>query len=330
MENTNAGALTPEEIAYFESEGATPLPGMQEQDNHEEEGLQAETEDLDRQEGPPEQGDKPRDEKTGRFVPHQALHAEREEHKKTKAQLEEISRKQAILEDRWNTLLKAGVGAEQKPAEEDPEPDPNVDIFAHNAWLKRQIEKERSIRSEREEAEKQARAAQEQDQAVWSEWHQSAKTYMAETPDFGDAVKFMSDLRDKQLQALSFANPQLRTEQGRVQQINAELKSIIQAAKQQGLSPAQAVYQLAQGFGYQKAAQQPAQGQQQPQPPQMPEKLEKIARAQESSRTLGQTNGKAGGDAMSIDSLSKMSQAEFNVWIASPGNDVVFRKLMGG
>lgn len=326
MDNTNAGALTPEEVAYFESEGATPLPGIQE-DEHEEEGLQAEAEGLEQQEDQPEQGDKPRDEKTGRFVPHQALHEEREKRKAVEREVGELKAFKAVMEDRWKTLLAAAEKPAEKPVDEDPEPDPNVDIFAHNAWLKRQIEKERSIRSEREEAEKQSRAAQEQEQAIWSEWHQSAQAYMAETPDFGDAVKFMSDLRDKQLQALSFANPQLRTEQGRVQQINAELKSIIQAAKQQGLSPAQAVYELARGFGYQKAAGQPAQAQQ---PPQMPEKLEKIARAQESSRTLGQANGKAGGDAMSIDSLSKMSQAEFNVWIASPGNDVVFRKLMGG
>lgn len=322
METTNAAGLTAEETAYFESGGNAPLTAP-EPEHVEKEGLQTEAEGV----APQAEGaetEKARDEK-GRFVPHQALHAEREEHKKTKAQLEEISRKQAILEDRWNTLLKAGVGAEQKPAEEDPEPDPNVDIFAHNAWLKRQIEKERSIRSEREEAERQARASQEQEQAIWSEWHQSAQSYMAEAPDFGDAVKFMSDLRDRQLQALSFANPQLRTEQGRVQQINAELKSIIQAAKQQGLSPAQAVYQLAQGFGYQKAAQQPAQGQQQPQ---MPDKLASIARAQDASRTVGQAPGKAGGDELTLEGLLAMSPAEYDKWVQANPNK--FRRLMGG
>lgn len=323
MEETNTVGLSAEESAYFESGGASPLPGIQEAEHVEEKGLQAEAEGLA---APQEvaEAEKVRDEK-GRFVPHQALHAEREEHKKTKAQLEEISRKQAILEDRWNTLLKAGVGGEQKPAEEDPEPDANVDIFAHNAWLKRQIDKERSIRSERDEAEKQTRAAQEQDQAIWSEWHQSAQSYMAETPDFGDAVKFMSDLRDKQLQALSFANPQLRNEQGRVQQINAELKSIIQAAKQQGLSPAQAVYQLAQGFGYQKAAQAAPQGQQQPQ---MPDKLASIARAQEASRTVGQTAGKAGGDELTLEGLLAMSASEYSEWVEKNPNK--FRRLMGG
>lgn len=314
----NQSALTAEEVAYFESEGDAPLTAP-EPEHVEKEGLQTEAEGLTVPQEVAET-EKARDEK-GRFVPHQALHAEREEHKKTKAQLEEISRKQAILEDRWNTLLKAGVGAEQKPVEEDPEPDPNVDIFAHNAWLKRQIEKERSIRSEREEAEKQTRAAQEQEQAIWSEWHQSAQTYMAETPDFGEAVKFMSELRDRQLQALSFANPQLRSEQGRVQQINAELKQIVQAAKQQGLSPAEAVYQLAQGFGYQKVAQ----GQQ---TPQMPDKLVSVARAQEASRTVGQAPGKAGGDELTLEGLLAMSPAEYDKWVQANPNK--FRSLMGG
>lgn len=319
-------SLTPEEVAYFESEGASPLPGIQEAEHVEEKRLQAEAEELEQQDEQTEQGDKPRDEK-GRYVPHEAFHAEREKRKAFEREVNELKTFKAVMEDRWKTLLTATDKPAEK-AEEDPEPDANVDIFAHNAWLKRQIDKERSIRSERDEAEKASRVAQEQEQAVWSEWHQSAQSYMAETPDFGDAVKFMSDLRDKQLQALSFANPQLRNEQGRVQQINAELKSIIQAAKQQGLSPAQAVYQLAQGFGYQKAAQAPVRAA--PQSPQMPEKLEKVAKAQEASRTLGQASGAPGGDAMTIDSLSKMGQAEFNAWVASPGNEVVFRRLMGG
>lgn len=323
MENTNAGALTAEETAYFESGGNAPLSAP-EPEHVEKEGLQTEAEGLEEQ-GEQAEAAKPRDEKTGRFVPHQALHEEREKRKAVEREVNELRAFKTAIEGRLKIALTEAENPAEPAVDEDPEPDLNTDIFAYNAWLKRQIEKERSIRSEREEAEKQSRAAQEQEQAIWSEWHQSAQTYMAETPDFGDAVKFMSDLRDKQLQALSFANPQLRTEQGRVQQINAELKSIIQAAKQQGLSPAEAVYQLAQGFGYQKAAQQPAQGQQQPQ---MPDKLASIARAQEASRTVGQAPGKAGGDELTLEGLLAMSPAEYDKWVQANPNK--FRRLMGG
>ena len=147
-----------------------------------------------------------------------------------------------------------------------------------------------------------------------------ADVHTAETPDFGDAVKFMSDLRDKQLRRYPFANPQLRTEQGRVQQINAELKSIIQAAQQTGSQPGRTVYQLAQGFGYQKVAQ----GQQ---TPQMPDKLASVARAQEASRTVGQAPGKAGGDELTLEGLLAMSPAEYDKWVQANPNK--FRRLMG-
>lgn len=323
MDNTNAGALTPEEVAYFESGGESPLPGVQEAEHVEEKGLQAEAEGLEQQEEQTEQGEKPRDEK-GRYVPHGLFHAEREKRKAFEREVNELKTFKAVMEDRWKTLLTAT----DKPAEkaaEDPEPDPNVDIFAHNQWLGRQLKRETEARAAKERAETEARQAQEADAALWNDWHQSAQSYMAETPDFRDAVKYMWELRDRQLRGLAIIDPRFGSEQGRVQQVNAELKSIIQAAKQRGISPAQAVYQLAEGYGYQKAASQAQQ-----QPPQMPDKLAKVAKAQEASRTLGQTSGAPGGDAMTIDSLSSMPQAEFNAWMAAPGNEAVFRKLMGG
>lgn len=322
MENANAGALTAEETAYFESGGNAPLTAP-EPEHVEKEGLQTEAESLTEPQEVAET-EKARDEK-GRFVPHQALHAEREEHKKTKAQLEEISRKQAILEDRWNTLLKASAGSEQKPVDEDPEPDPNVDIFAHNQWLARQLNKQREALTAKEKAETEARQAQEAEAAVWNDWHRSAQAYMTQTPEFGDAVKYLSELRDKQLQALSFATPQLRDPQGRVNQINAELKSIIHAAKQQGIDPAEAVYQLAKGWGFTKAAPSP---QAATTVPQMPEKLASVARAQEASKTVGQVNGKSGGDELTLEGLMAMPAAEFEAWVNK--NPAMFKKLMGG
>lgn len=316
----NVAGLTAEESAYFESGGTTPLATEQETPNEGQEGLQTAPEGLA---APEPEGEKPRDEK-GRFVPHQALHAEREEHKKTKAELEEIRRRQAVLEDRWNTILKVGQQPE-KPTDEDPEPDPNVDIFAHNQWLARQLNKQREALTAKEKAETEARQAQEAEAAVWNDWHRSAQAYMTQTPEFGDAVKYLSELRDKQLQALSFATPQLRDPQGRVNQINAELKSIIQAAKQQGIDPAEAVYQLAKGWGFTKAAPTP-----QPAPtvPQMPEKLASVARAQEASKTVGQVNGKSGGDELTLEGLMAMPAAEFEAWVNK--NPAMFKKLMGG
>jgi len=128
IEENQGGELSAEEQAYFETGGESPLPA--------EEAPPAEG----NAEQPPAEGQQqeeaPRDEK-GKFVPHQALHAEREEHKRTKSELAEIRQKQAVLEDRWNTIL-AMKQQQEAPKEEGP-PDPNEDIFAYAKWQGEQL-----------------------------------------------------------------------------------------------------------------------------------------------------------------------------------------------
>src|SRR6478736_6951391 len=144
-----------------------------------------------------------RDDK-GRFVPHQALHAEREEHKKTKAELEQIRQQQAILNDRWNTLLTATKQSE--PQAETP-PDPEVDIFAHSKWQADRLKALETKLSDREKADEEARTAAAADNELWGHWSQSAQAYAATNTDFGDAVKFLSDTRTAQLKALALVDP---------------------------------------------------------------------------------------------------------------------------
>jgi hypothetical protein len=316
------GALSASEQAFFESGGETEIietPAEPSNDLAPQGDLAASIEPAVVQ--PEVTGE--RDEK-GRFVPHQALHAEREEHKKTKSQLEEIGRKQAVLEDRWNTLLKLNQTAEtQQPT---APPDPNEDIFAFSKWQAEQMEALKAKVEGREQQEQQTRQEAEQEQALWGEWSQSAQFYATRQADFGDAVKFLSDARDRQLQALSIANPGFANEQGRVQQINNELKSIVLAAKQQGMSPAEAVYKIAQGYGYAVAAPQPTD----PNTLKLPDSLAKIEAAQNASRSLAASPGRDAGDPMSAEAIANMSNAEFDTWYRDPANAKRFDTLMRG
>jgi hypothetical protein len=306
--------LSSSEAAYFESGGNTEIVA---------EPAPAPIVEPTGNEPPPVSTEQPvgdRDDK-GRFVPHQALHAEREEHKKTKSALEEISRKQAVLEDRWNTILKL-----KEPAKEEPDgpPDPNEDIFGYAKWQGDQLRALSEKVESRDKQEEQARTVAEQERAIWSHWSESANAYAAEKTDFGDAVKFLSEARTKQLSALAAVNPAFATEQGRLQQINAELKQIVAGAKQLDKNPADIVYNMAAAYGYaQKAPADPGKAT-------LPDKLAAIDAAQNASRTLATPGGRNATEPMSAEAIANMPAAEFEAWMRSPDNARRFQQIMGG
>lgn len=309
--------LSPSEAAYFESGGNTeiiadaPAPAAIEPAPLEPAPLDA---------PPADQAAADRDEK-GRFVPHQALHAEREEHKKTKATLEEISRKQAVLEDRWNTILK--LKEPEQPAAE-VVPDPNEDIFGYAKWQGDKLRELEQKVASRDKQEEQARTVEAQDREIWGHWSDSAKAYAAEKTDFGDAVTFLSESRMKQLTALSAVNPDFATEQGRLNQINAELRQIVAGAKQLGKNPADIVYNMASAYGYAPAA--PADTGK----IELPGKLAAIDAAQNASRTLATPGGRSATEPMTAEAIASMSASEFGAWIKDSANERLFNKIMGG
>lgn len=310
-------SLSPSEAAYFESGGETqivdaPADGGAPQPDP------APVVDTAAAVEPQPQ---PRDE-NGKFIPHSVFHAEREEHKKTKAALEEINRKQAVLEDRWNTILKL----KDQPAAEEPAgpPDPNEDIFAYAKWQGDKIKALEEKVTGREKQEEQARTVAEQDREIWSHWSESANAYAAEKTDFGDAVKFLSDARTKQLAAFGAIDPNFSTEQGRLNQINAELRHIVMTAKQNGQNPAEVVYQIAAGYGYAPSA--PAD----PGKVALPDKLAAIDAAQNASRTLATPGGRNAAEPMTAETIASMSATEFDAWYKSPDNQRLFAKMMGG
>jgi hypothetical protein len=316
MTEENTGGLSAAEEAYFSSGGETEIttePEPSPDPSPEPQALQPEPD--------PEPAPAERDEK-GRFVPHQALHAEREEHKKTKAELEQIRQQQAILNDRWNTLLTATKQQEQ-PQPEAP-PDPNEDIFAYAKWQGDQLKALQEKIEGREKAEQQQSQIAAQDQELWGHWSQSAQSYASEAPDFGDAVKFLSETRTNQLRALSAVDPRFSDDNGILNQINAELKSIVVAAKERGENPARVVHELAKAYGFTgtKAPEPAANG--------LTQKLAQIDAAQNASRTLAASPGRNAGDPISPEAIASMSNSEFEAWMKVPENAKRFQSMMGG
>lgn len=311
-EGGEAEALSAEETAFFESGGekeiAAPEPEAQPEPEI----------DVDAAAKAAVEG-QPRDEK-GKFVPHQALHAEREEHKKTKAELQELQQFRARMEERLNWVERLG---QPEPRQEDVPPDPDKDIFGA---LKYEREKREALERQIAEQANQSALAQQQkhaEQMVWTAWEQDAQSYAKENPDFGNAAKWLAEFRDKQLESLGHVNRQFADVRARNAQIESELAAIVVAAKQQGMSSAQAIYQIAQGYGYQPKPADPAKLE-------LPEQLQKVAKAQDASRTIGAASGKAGGDEMTLEALNSMPDHEFQAWVEVPANARRFKQLMGG
>ena len=305
VDETETAELSAEESAFFESGGEAELKPEPEV-----------TEQPEKAEGEPEAAAEEHPEK-GKFVPHGALHAEREKHKETKAQLEDVARRQAVLEDRWNTLLKVNEGSKEKAADEDPMPDPETDIFAYAKWQARQYEKVSSKLSEREQQETQSRDQMQQEQQIAREWQQSVQSFSAETPDFNDAAGYLAGLRVQQLQALGLDQASINAT------IDNEVKGVVMQAKQAGRNPAELIYLYAKASGFTGKKAEPGKDE-------AAEKLKALEAAQNGSKTIAGSGGKSGDDPLTPQAIADMPPAEFDAWISKPENERRFQQMMGG
>lgn len=311
MTEENQSGLSPEQEAYFASGGEKSLEPEAPAQSQQPEQATAEV-----------QTELGRDDK-GRFtatVPHAVFHAEREEHKRTRAELDELRSFKAAIEERtrWAEEAKAREAAANQPQV----PNPNEDLFKTGEWSVEQIQ---AIRAELD-SQKQERQKEQQhrdfEAKVDAFWKQDVSVYAEKNPDFRDAATWLAEARDKQLQALGIADPRMRDPQWRNQVIDAEVKQVIVAAAQQGRSPAEMFHEIAKSWGYQaKAGQQPGA---------LPEQLQRIETAQERSRTVGATTGAAGQDALSLDAVMRMDRREFDQWYADPKNARRYDRMLAG
>jgi hypothetical protein len=311
----DAVALSNEEQAYFETGGEAVPSSVSDIPQTPSEPINEPAPELDTNDNAAPEN--VRDEK-GRFVPHQALHAEREERKKAQAELQTLRERQAILEDRWNTILKV----QEPPAEEAKgPPNPDEDIFGYMKWQGEQLSK---LQQERENEVKQRQEYEQQTQAereVTTYWQSSVQEYAAREPDFQPAAQWLSDYRHKQLEALAPIDPNMANPAVRNQQIDAELKQIISVAKQKGQNPAELVHQLAKGWGYngQSASS-----------PKVNDTLASLEAAQKASRTLAASGGRSSSDPLTPEAIASMSNEEFAQWSADPANQKRFERMLKG
>lgn len=304
-ENQNAESLSADEQAYFESRG--------EKDPVE---IQQPAPEVGGEPNPDEQQEVESKGKERQLVPLNALHEEREEKKELRRQLQEFERKQAVLEDRWNTILKMQQ-PEQAVAEVPQPPDPEQDIFAALKWEREQREALEAKLNGQEQATKEQQEHAAAEKQIWGYWEASANEFAKGTADFGDAATFLAEVRDKQLTALSIADPRFSDKRVRDWQMNEELKQIIVAAGQAGKSPAQAVYEIAKAWGYSGPTPKEDNAQ----------SVEKLAAAISGETSLSTAGGGKPAGTKGVEDIAAMSESEFAAWLDKNGSKG-FKNLM--
>ena len=270
-----------------------------------------------------------RDAKSGRFVPQKALHAERERRKAAQQEAATFKEDATRLKTQLEILSQALQAPQQTqqpaaPADADPMPDPQQDIFGYVAWQQRELQR---IRTQLEE---KTRGVTERIESrdVAEHYRADANAFARETPDFGNAYMHLVKTVDAELQFRGITDASQR------QQMIAQMeREEVAKARAAGKRPAEVIYNLAKFRGYSaavQAAQNPtasaAQAPSQPAPanPQVSSVLDNVARGQQIATSLSNAPG-GPSNGLTAEAIARMSDAEF---AALPKETL--RRLLGG
>lgn len=272
--------LSEQEEAYFKTGGAEPLGDDPEEAPVEAEAPEPEAPEPEEPEAAKE--DEPEEPKT---VPIAALHEARDQAKALKEQLEKREADFNKLTGRLDILETLAKNEPQ--AEELPNWDENP-LDAGKALDQKVISLEQRLMQEDQ-------ARQLQQTVITQE-----NTFRADHPDYDQAVKHLSETRERELAIYGFDPGQAR------QQIAMEAQQLSLAALRMGKNPAEVAYELAKQRGY-ALAEEPKP---EPKKPDESAKLDAIERGQSAGRSAAAAGG-APPVKTTLDALMDMDDSEF-------------------
>lgn len=176
---------------------------------------------------------------------------------------EERGRIQERLEIINQALTNKGKPEQEEPGDDDPEPDPEADIYAHNKWLKRRYEgvvqrlEQFEERGQQQEAQNMVRDAYESDFV----------TYARTEPNLPAAYEHLMNSRIAELAEFHFGKDVTaegvmltREELGKINRVIVrEEQQLVSKALKAGQSPAAQMFRLAKHRGFVPAAPKPQQ-----------------------------------------------------------------------
>ncbi|WP_331316522.1 hypothetical protein [Methylobacterium mesophilicum] len=257
-------AFTPEEQAAFEayergdetpaSAGLTPPAA-------EPAPVAAEPPAADPEAGEPEAAPEaqPRDEK-GKFVPHGALHEERERRKAVEKERDELRERFARGDERLRILSEAmqrpATPAQPAAAPEPVKvPDPAEDIFGYAKHLEQQIEALRTGQTQLTESQKKAEETRQAEAArneVIGFYQQDLRAAIQADASVADAYEHLFAGRVAELTLFGM------DQKAAIEAVREEEFNLAQTARQRGQSPAAMIAALAKSRGFAPKAPEPA------------------------------------------------------------------------
>jgi hypothetical protein len=187
-------------------------------------------------------------------VPAWSLVKERQENRALKRNLEELTRKLAEHEEKWNRANErlrqvqeraASQAGENARPLQDPEPDPRTDPEAHYQWELRQHRRAlEALHQQQQLNTAQVQAAQHQ--AMLSGLEQ--QFILAGHADYYDRVKFLRERRNRELELMGYSDP---AERARI--IANEAAMLVSGAVRQGRNPAMVAHELSEQWGFKPA-----------------------------------------------------------------------------
>ena len=213
------------------------------------------------------------------FVPHQAMHAERESRKRVETELAELKA--------WKEAQEAQTATEA-PKWVDPLEDPE----GHRIYSEHQA---KAITDRLDAQDAQAKQANAQ-AARASQASQFEQEFAATTPDYSDAAQFMHNSRISELRAQGYGDAEIG------QQIAIDANALFDAAQNIGMNPAQMLYFRAQSAGYTKKDT--------PAPVDAGAKISQMANSQNQTQGMGSAGGGEQAGRITAAQLADMTEAQ--------------------
>lgn len=233
-----------------------------------------------------------------KFVPHAALHEEREKRKKLEAEIAAEREKTSRMDERLRILQEAW--SQPRAPAEAPKPaavptlDEDARGFVEHLANEVSTLKQGTV-EQRQAVEREARV---QELFGWAANQENA--YKSSTPDYDAASQHLLNHRAAEYRALGIPEQQIP------HMIRQDMMTVAAQARQNGTNVAETIYKLAAHRGYQKAAAAPVATDE--------ARAETIARGQE----LAAGTPVSGGPTRSVDAdaLYNMSETEFLAFVA--------------
>jgi hypothetical protein len=240
-------------------------------------------------------------------VPHEKFHAEREEHKKTKAALEAANGQLNRIAE-MRAAVQQAARAETPEYDHDPESDPTG-----VQYLAAELDRLKARETNRNVAQADAGLAHAESQLLLGQLLDSEAEAKAAMPDYDAAAQHLAAGRAQELMMWGYGPQEVQ------QMLAAEVLEITRNAIATNRSPAELAYALARSRGYMPPNMVPATGQNgRPilSPAGAPSQatsamLDAIARGQKQGRSIGAVPGGGGNGQMTMADLAGLTDAEF-------------------